>query len=674
MEQSDSASSFFDALFGESSLMTIASLVIIVGTALYLKSQNDSKKSPAKVISNNSTSSSLTSPKDKKQTKASQQPRDSSLTPIKIFFGSQTGTAEEFSRKLASEAKRYKFDPIVTDLEEYDFEELATEKFVMFVVATYGEGEPTDNAREFMQQLIDPSHPSDLLSAVQFTVFGLGNKTYEHYNAVARQVDTRLEELGAQRIFKRGEGDDDASLEDDFAAWKKELWPALCTHFGLEAPVEAANVLDERRWKIEYYSADSSQVANAKQTTPRHLACKKGTGTGTDLNNPYLAKILVNRELHSAQSDRSCRHIEIELIPSIKYEPGDHLGVFPENHPSVVEAAAQRLGVDLDSYFTLFNTKDSKIVIGPCTVRQALTQWCDLTNPPRKGVIKVLAALATSPEEKQRLELLSDDEKHEPYGKYIKEDMRNVIELLEEFPSVKIPFDHFVEIVPRLAPRYYSISSSLKENPNRVHITSVVVEFIKPTKRRHIGVCTNWLLKQIPSEGHFPQVPIYVRRSTFHLPKQLKVPLVMIGPGTGLAPFRGFIQERSFLEKVEGVKSENLLFFGCRHPNIDFIYKDELLAMHNDGLIQLYAAFSRETANKVYVQHKMSEAKKAIWEALSDKGGFFYICGDARQMAKDVHQTLQQIIMECGGKTSEEAEKFIENLQKTNRYLTDVWF
>jgi len=359
----------------------------------------------------------------------------------------------------------------------------------------------------------------------------------------------------------------------------------------------------------------------------------------------------------------------------LKYEVGDHLGVFSENDSRLVEELAARLGVGLDIVFIMYPTENSKkLFLGPCTVRQALTQWCDITNPPRKNVIRVLARYASDPEERQRLLALSDENNPQPYTSFIKDEHRTIFCVLNEFKSIQIPFEHFLEIIPRLAPRYYSISSSLRETPGRVHITAVVVNFVTPTKREHHGVCTNWFLRQLPKNDKPILVPVFVEKANFRLPKDGNTPIIMVGPGTGLAPFRGFIQERKHLIK-EGQKSDALLFFGCRSRKIDFIYQEELLQAKEEGaLSELAVAYSREGPEKVYVQHKMKEHMDLIWSIVNDKNGYFYVCGDARLMAKDVRQTLKETIMKFGGKTDDEAEQYIVDMQKSGRYLTDVWF
>jgi len=311
-----------------------------------------------------------------------------------------------------------------------------------------------------------------------------------------------------------------------------------------------------------------------------------------------------------------------------------------------------------------------------------------LSSPPRKGVLAVLAHYAKDENEKKHLLELSDETKQQPYNEWIRDAHRSIIDILLHFKSVEIPFDHFLEIIPRLAPRYYSISSSSKAFPGYVHITCVVVNFENGAKRFHRGVCSNWLAQQIPaqsnadnnnssspSEEQFPIVPVFVHKSQFHLPSSVSTPILMVGPGTGLAPFRGFIQERQILRKQQqtGSHGDNVLFFGCRSSEIDFIYKEELEVAQNEQHIKLITAFSRDQTHKVYVQHKMREHSAQVWKVL-EEGAYFYVCGDARQMAKDVHEALEHIIVTEGKKTKEEAAQFIEKLQKSGKYLSDTWF
>ena len=593
----------------------------------------------------------------------------------RILFGSQTGTAELFARKILAEGRQYTFNTKLEDMENFDHYELENLGFAIFVVATYGEGEPTDNARDFWDWI---SEAEVDLSNLKYTIFGLGNTTYEHYNWMARSLETRLQELGAQKVYEKGEGDDDSSLEDDFAKWKEGLWPALVDEFNI--PKDQLNIRDstlDRKWLYRVMQdEDSKLLANKK-----HMAASSGRGI-IDLKNPYAATVRENKELHGKASDRSCRHLELEFGTAFHYEAGDHLGVYAENQPSIVDEAIRRLEVNPDEVFCLYEApegydpektkidygKVTRVTPNPATVRQALTQFCEITGIPRKSVLKVFAAYASDPLEKEKLEQLSDTNP-EPYNTFIKEESRSVLEVLHTFPSVKIPFSHFVEACPRLAPRYYSISSSPKEKPRHVTVTSVVVEFSTKT-RQHKGVCSNWFLEQNPGK----QIFCFPRKSTFKLPKSPETPIIMIGPGTGLAPFRGFLQERKNNFKLKSVKAETILFFGCRHPDQDYLYREELEEAQKEGyLSKLVVAFSREDPNKkVYVQNKMEEHKQEIFDLIVNKNAYIYICGDGKNMEKSVREALEQLISSLGNKTPEETNQYFATELK-NRYQVDVW-
>jgi len=615
---------------------------------------------------------------------------------LKIFWGSQTGTAEDFATTICDEAKKYSFNAQTVDLEDYDVEDLAEETLAIFVMATYGEGEPTDNAKEFYEWLMSEDREPELLSSLRYTVFALGNRTYEHYNAVGREVDKRLAQLGATSFYNRGEGDDDSSLEEDFLNWKKDLWRPLCELCGIKSvqPASTETVEVKPRYQLVFVDAPATQLPHALGTLSRQ--------TTYDQKNPFIAEIAVNKELHSDSSDRSCRHLEFVVPDNLAYEAGDHLGVFPKNDSRLVEALAARLGVtdELDKYFCLqpistpisASSSGKKAVLGPVTVRAALTELLDITTPPRKSLLSALVQYASDPAERARLLALSSTDEsslppNEQYAKWVKEDRRTIGEVLEAFPSVSPPLGHMLELLPDLAPRYYSISSSPKAHPGRIHITSVVVNFQTGTGRIHDGVCSTHFLRLVPSDDSAtmststststttkPTAPIFVRKSTFRLPPQISTPIMMVGPGTGLAPFRGFIHERRHLGSKEEL-GESVLFFGCRHREKDFIYKEELTTAVDEGYLSaLHLAFSREQEYKIYVQDKMKENMTELWRLLHEQKGHFYICGDARHMAPSVRAVLLEAIMQCGEKTREEAEAYVLEMQENGRFSTDVWF
>jgi len=640
----------------------IALVVVVVGIWKFFLSgpkqpsynTNSIKFEPAKKITN------LSSLRKEKPTKKQGQ------ISVRFLFGSQTGTAEDFANILAEEATANNFFTEVTDLEDYDTDDLEEEELVIFLLATYGEGEPTDNAREFYEWIMDDEREEGSMSKVKYTVFGLGNKTFEHFNEIARKVDKRMEELGAERIFPLGEGDDDAGLQEDFDHWKANLWEKVCSALGIEFKETSAVV--EQTYEMVVCPE------NVKLSTSSTWYTKGVNRDVIDSKNPALCRVSVNRELCRGALDRSCKHIEIELPENLSYNPGDHIGIFPENDPEEVNRWIERFKLDRNQVVKLVRKDEpNRPLLGPCTIERVLTSFVDILAPPRKKLLNALGVLYTSDEaEKERLlELGSSSEQGwKEYNDFIKNSCRTLLEVLDEFPSCSPSFVHMLELTPPLQHRFYSISSSFKAVPKQVHVTAVLVNYQTSTGRLHKGICTNWLDTKKPESGEH-LLPCFIRSSTFRLPSNPATPIIMIGPGSGIAPFRGFLQERQHISAT----GEAILFFGCRNRDVDFLYSDELNNYLETGaLTQLVTAFSRDTPEKVYVQHRMLEMKDKIWELL-EQGAHVYVCGDAKFMAKDVYKALRQIVEEAGGKTKQQAESYITSLQTSNppRYQQDVW-
>lgn len=324
------------------------------------------------------------------------------------------------------------------------------------------------------------------------------------------------------------------------------------------------------------------------------------------------------KELHGNGSDRSCLHIEVSTHGKLlQYQHGHHIGIYPENDPALVAELGELLGVNLNSIISIYmkDFANSKPIVGPCTIRALLSQYFDITYHAKKQLLRVLAQYATDQTQKDTLyELSSDDpQQQHQYESWIVKDQRTVIDVLKAFPSVKVPLDHFFEVLPKMQPRMYSISSSPNRHKDTVHITAILTNWTTPTGKFAQGVCTTWFSnkKKDIEMGKEIFIPAFIRKSNFTLPTNLAFPILMIGPGTGLAPFRGFIQELKYrwsldyAKKIE--KPETILFFGCRGHE-DFIYEEELKTHEKEGILtSLQVAFSRLGPNKVYVQHLMAE-------------------------------------------------------------------
>ncbi|XP_067222004.1 P450 (cytochrome) oxidoreductase b isoform X1 [Chanodichthys erythropterus] len=597
---------------------------------------------------------------------------------IVVFYGSQTGTAEEFANRLAKDAHRYGMKGMAADPEEYDMGELSRlaeidNSLAIFCMATYGEGDPTDNAQDFYDWLQEGDAD---LSGVKYTVFALGNKTYEHYNATGKYVDKRLAELGAQRIFDLGMGDDDGNLEEDFVSWREQFWPAVCEHFGVEATGEESSI---RQYELKVHTdLNMNKIYTGELGRLKSFENQKPP---FDSKNPFLAPVTVNRKLNKG-GERHLMHLELDITGSkIRYESGDHVAVYPINDTAIVNRIGDILGVDLDTVISLNNLDEesNKKHPFPCptTYRTALTHYLDITNPPRTNVLYELAQYATDPKDQENMRKMasSSPEGKALYQSWVLESCRNILAILEDLPSLRPPIDHLCELMPRLQARYYSISSSSKVHPNSIHICAVVVEYETKTGRVNKGVATNWLKNKMPTDnGHKATVPMYIRKSQFRLPFKSTNPVIMIGPGTGIAPFIGFIQERGWLKEQGKDVGETVLYFGCRHKNEDFLYQEELEKFEKTGVLTtLNVAFSRDQEQKVYVQHLLKNSKETVWKLIHTDNAHIYICGDARNMARDVQNAFYEIVEELGGMSRTQAVDYIKKLMTKGRYSQDVW-
>ncbi|MGV3549354.1 sulfite reductase subunit alpha [Rhizobium sp.] len=541
-------------------------------------------------------------------------------SPIHILFGSQTGNAEGVAMDAANAARAAGMQPVVESLDDVDLARFAAMKRVLVVTSTYGEGEMPDNAQLFWEALESDDAPR--LESMHFGVLALGDTGYDGFCQSGKLIDTRLEQLGAVRMLARV--DCDVDYENDAAAWVGDAMPLA----------SALNV----------GGADAAPVVVAEAAAPVREKSPWNRKT------PYLSTVSVNRTLSGSGSGKEIRHYEFDLGDSgIDYEAGDALGVMPANDPALVDAILARLGANEDALVAGFAK--------PLGIE--LSTAFEIVTPSRE----LIAGIEKRAGNEELSHVLRHGDK-EALDAWLWS--KDVLDLLQLNPSMAVSAEEFVGWLKPLQHRAYSISSSPLEAKCSVHLTIASVRY-HAQGRAHGGVCSTYLADRVADGG---RAGIFVSpNKSFRVPSDNDAPMIMVGPGTGIAPFRAFLQER----RARGAKGKNWLFFGDQHRASDFIYEDELGAMSRDGVLnRLDLAFSRDQQEKIYVQTRMRENGKALYAWL-EEGGHFYVCGDASRMAKDVDQALHDIAATHGGMTAEAASDYVNRLKREKRYLRDVY-
>lgn len=529
-----------------------------------------------------------------------------------VFYGSQTGTAEDYASRLSKEGhSRFGLNTMVADLEEYDFDNLDSfpeDKLAIFVLATYGEGEPTDNAVEFYEFIgsedISFSGGGGIddkpLSNLKYVAFGLGNNTYEHYNSMVRNVDKYLTRLGATRLGTAGEGDDGAgTMEEDFLAWKEPMWAAVAAKMNLEEREAAYEPVFEVTERNDLSAEDDTVYLG--EPNKNHL---EGNQKGPfNANNPFIAPIVESSEIFTAK-DRNCLHMEISIAGSnLSYTTGDHIAIWPNNPGKEVDRLFKVLGKEHKRH-NVITVKGldptAKVPFpSPTTFDAALRYHVEIGASVSRQLVSTLAQFAPNEDIKVELTKLGGDKDY--FKEQVTNRHLNLAQLLEIIGKgetwTKIPFSFLIETLVKIQPRYYSISSSSMVQKDKISITAVVESLQKPGAPHILkGVTTNYLLalkqKQHGDPNPDPHglnyaitgprnkydgvhVPVHVRHSNFKLPSDPSKPIIMVGPGTGVAPFRGFIQERAAQAKAGQNVGKTILFFGCRRQSEDFLYQNE---------------------------------------------------------------------------------------------------
>ncbi|MCY8752508.1 bifunctional cytochrome P450/NADPH--P450 reductase CypB [Bacillus inaquosorum] len=568
-------------------------------------------------------------------------------TPLLVLYGSNLGTAEGIAGELAAYGRQLGFTAETAPLDDY-IGKLPEQGAVVIVTASYN-GAPPDNAAGFVEWLEELEEGR--LKGVSYAVFGCGNRSWAStYQRIPRLIDDMMQAKGASRLTPIGEGD----AADDFES-HRESW-------------------ENRFWKETMEAFDISKISQ-KEDRPSLSITFLSEATETPLAKAYGAFegiVLENRELQTADSPRSTRHIELQVPDAKTYKEGDHIGILPKNSQELVQRVLSRFGLQSNHVIKMSGSPHMAHLPmdRPIKVADLLSSYVELQEPASRLQLRELVSYTVCPPHKKELEqLVSEDG---IYKEQVLEKRLTMLDLLEDYPACEMPFERFLELLPSLKPRYYSISSSPKVHANIVSMTVGVVKGSAWSGRgEYRGVASNYLAEL--NKGDAAACFIRTPQSGFQVPDDPETPMIMVGPGTGIAPFRGFIQARSVLKKEGNTLGEALLYFGCRRPDHDDLYREELDQAEQDGLVTVRRCYSRvENESKEYVQHLLKlDAQKLI--SLIEKGAHIYVCGDGSRMAPEVENTLRLAYEAEKGANQEESAEWLMNLQNQKRYVKDVW-
>lgn len=540
---------------------------------------------------------------------------------LTLLWASQTGNAESLAESFAKEFRAQGWAVNLQSMNDYTVEKLSKDKLVIFVTSTFGDGDSPDNGGDFWQQLNQESAPA--LSTLEFALLALGDSNYDQFCGHGKKLFARLQALGAKALIDRVDCDTDFEVPAN--QWLSRLKEKLSGYLG----------------------KDSTNDSTVQQTVT------VGIKSGFTKANPYASRLIINNKLSAEGSGKDVRQFGFDLGDSgIQYEAGDALGIWPKNCPDYVYELEQSLNLNADAPVVI-DTHEKPL-------HKALIENFEICKPSGEA----LHLIAEKSKNKPLQAFLSAEDKTELnqwlYG-------RQLVDIIQEF-SVRLTQDELISVLKRIQPRLYSIASSSKKFAKEIHLTVSAVRYtrFRDSKKYRKGVCSTFMADRADQQV----VPIFVQPNKhFHVPEKGDLPLIMVGPGTGVAPFRGFLQER----QARGDQGKNWLFFGEQHASTDFYYQDELRQFQKDGVLnELSLAFSRDQTQKIYVQDRMRERGQEIWQWL-EEGAHFCVCGDATRMAKDVDQALRDIVQQYGNFDEAETANYMRKLNMDKRYLRDVY-
>ncbi|KZT67892.1 riboflavin synthase domain-like protein [Daedalea quercina L-15889] len=593
---------------------------------------------------------------------ASAAAEDGDGRSVTVLYATETGTAQEVADRIAAQCRRIHVRARVHNLETYPPENLISEDVVIFSVATTGSGKEPRAMTPLWNLLLRSDLPQDLFEDLSFAVFGLGDSAYEKFCWPAKLLSRRLEGLGATEICSRGEGDDQHHLGIDgaFEPWLRKLTHTLLEFYPLPPllDIQSADGLPPPRVSIT--DSDARTLAayqHPLDDDPQH----------------YTATVSCNRRITAEDWYQDVRHFELDFDEDVRYEPGDIAIVHPEAQPADVEGFLVCTGFDAtaDDPVTVTQTLQDQslpdFLPTTTTLRTLFTRHLDISAVPRRSFFALLRHFVFDELEIEKLdEFLSEEGADELY-EYCQRPRRMIREVLEEFRSACIPREYIFDLFPPIRPRQFSIASSVKRHPRQIHLCVAMVQYKTMLRIPRRGLCTDYMSRLQPGDA----LSIGLRKGLFCLPQDGATPIICVGPGTGVAPMRAIIEDRTH----DGF-NRNTLYFGCRSASKDQHYATEWHAYADNGALTYRTAFSRdgpEGTPRRYVQDVMCEDLQALWRVLGVEGGWLFISGSANKMPAGVRQAIRDAAKREAKKTLEEANEFVALLEREGRLIEECW-
>ncbi|KAH0401007.1 riboflavin synthase domain-like protein, partial [Aureobasidium melanogenum] len=623
-----------------------------------------------------------------------------------ILYGSETGNAQDVAQEIARLTERLRFDTTVIDLDSIELRDLLKHTIVIIAISTTGQGEFPQNARSFWKVLLSSQLRPGVLRRVNFTTFGLGDSSYPQYNVAHRMLHNRMLQLGAQLFCARGEGNEQhpEGHNGEFRAWIVELKQGLLQHFPLPEGQEiiAEDVFLKPKWCLKVSPADINDrgIAYSEAGTSIETLTLDSPPSNDllPIRDSVTADLVANTRLTPLEHGQDVRLLDFRLPPNIDYGPGAVAVVYPKNFPKDVEQFIECMGwqsmantrlelvptsetLDLATYppSPLRYLDSSKKTF---TMRELLTNYLDILSIPRRSFFASLAHFTKEGNEdegyqKERILELANPELIDELWDYTTRPRRTILEIMPEFPSVKIPWEYALNIIPIMRGRQFSIASggTLKrfdDGDTRVQLLVAIANPPNPIikLRKRYGVCTRYIATlQAGQQLSLTIQPGYLNVSQ----DEVNSPVLMIGPGTGVAPMRSMVYERLEWAKESGSKQSSVLFFGCRNERADYFFRDEWQDIKDQDLT-VFPGFSRDQDKpRTYVQDLIRQQSSLVYQTLERDGGKVYVCGSSGNMPKGVREALSDVLREHGQMQLEQANEYLDQMEKDGRYKQETW-